>query len=208
MNVEFKTGFRGFLNRLSHTKSRWWTWVFSLGIVFTGYGQGTVLFINSEVVGGDHLVYLDFVGGTALLGTNFVAELYYGASGTDPSMLIAFPSSISSFRMNGDLRPGTWSGSKVLELPIGGVNVPLTFDIRVWDITQAASYEAARAGGGALGPFGESGAFPYVQVLSAPPSITDTEMVYQPPFALIPEPPFLSLALLGLGALVLIARKR
>src|SRR6266481_4754319 len=49
-------------------------------------GQGEVYFGNRGVLlGGDHYVYADFVGGTKLEGTNFVAELYYGPLGADVS---------------------------------------------------------------------------------------------------------------------------
>jgi hypothetical protein len=168
------------------------------------FGQGSVLFRNTEPQGGDHLVYSDFVGGTKLVGTNFAAELYYGSDGADVTALVPLPSSVSYFRSPNPSGPGTWSGTLV-DLPIGGVSIPITLDVRVWDSTQAASYEAAASGGGSLGPYGHSGAFQYIQLLSVPPSLDDYTMFNQPAFALVPEPPTLFFGLVG-GFILLVLK--
>src|ERR1051326_17245 len=170
-----------------------------IGIAFS---QGTVSFVNSESAGGDHKVYADTVGGTALTGTNYVAELYFG---TDAASLQPLVASISKFRVSTTASPGTWSNPKSYTLTIGGVNVPIPLDVRVWDASLFSTYEAAKAAGGITG---ESGAFTYLQVLSNPPAPTDTQMVNQPAFALVPEPSAVALSVLGVAGLLFLPRRK
>ena len=135
---------------------------------------------NGVNVGGDHFVYIYSPGGAKLVGTNFVAELYYGAAGTEPANLTPLVSSISKFRVTSTSSPGTWSG-KTVSLPIGGIGVPVTLNVKVWDITLYPTYEEAAAGG--YGWWGESGVFTYYQTLSSPPATADKQMVTMPAFA-------------------------
>jgi hypothetical protein len=177
-----------------------------LGLLMAGNGwaQGTVAFRNDAgVVGGNHLVYADYVGGTKLVGTNYVAELYYGPDGAPASSLVPLPNSISPFRAPTTPAPGTWSGVNNLALPVGGIAVPITLEVRVWDISQSSSFEVAAAGAGDLGRFGESGPFVYIQISSGVPTQTDTQMVNLPAFALVPEPTRIALAMVGATGLLL-----
>ena len=168
-----------------------------LTLALNCFGQGTVNFNNNFTAGGDHLVYSDFPGGTKLVGTNYVAELYYGPLGMPEASLVPLASSISHFRVTSTTAPGTWSG-KTVTLPIGGVNVPISLEVKVWDITLALTWEEALAGG-----YGseESGRFTYTQLSSIPPAATDTEMVNMPPIP-APEPAVLDLSLFGVLTLM------
>jgi hypothetical protein len=169
-----------------------------------GLSQGNVNF-NDNVnlpAGFDHKVYSDVVGGTKLVGTNWVAELY---SGADASSLAPIASSISKFRVTSTSQPGTWNG-KSIALAGGGVGVPMTLDVKVWDITQFATYEAAVAGGGITG---DSGAYIYTQLSSTPPdAVGDVAMKNQPAFALVPEPSAIALSVMGVAGLLLIRRRK
>ena len=181
---------------------------------FTCFGQGTVNFNNNISVGGDHLVYLDIpLGSNPVVGTNYVAELYYGPLGTPESSLIPLASSLSHFRITSTTSPGTWSG-KTVTLPIGGVNIPISVEVKVWDITLFPTWEEEyqawlppKYGGGR---FGASGVFTYTEVSSRPPLTTDTQMVTMPAFTLqwIPEPTALSLSLVGVSGLLLRGARR
>ena len=154
------------------------------------FAQGLVSFVNS--IPGDHLVYFDTVGGLPVVGTNLVAELYYGL---DANSLTPLPASISHFRPPTTASPGTWSGGKDYQLPIGGVGTTIFLDVKVWDITLYADYESAI---GKPGWIGESGPFTYSQYVT-PPGVSGTRMENLPPFALsqVPEPTFFALALFG-----------
>jgi len=179
------------------------------GIGFA-YSQGSVSFNNNGVaVGGDHDVYNgDPVGGTKLVGTNYVAELYFGAAGTAEASLTPLAASISKFRITSTSSPGTWSG-KTVTLPMGGVgNPPIVLEVKVWDITLASSYEQAVAGG--LGKVGASGEFTFTQILSSPPATTDNQMVTMPAFAInpVPEPSAIALSVMGVAGLLLIRRRK
>src|SRR5207248_3870927 len=94
-------------------------------------GQGSVVNFNNNVITtGDHKVYDDFVGnGSCLLGTNYVAELYYVDPGT--SSLTPFADSISKFRITSTTSPGTWSG-KAVTLPIEIGGVPFRASVHIW----------------------------------------------------------------------------
>src|SRR5438045_9746316 len=104
-------------------------WMAGLGFAL---GQGSVVYFNNTfLTTGDHKVYFDFVGnGAGLVGTNYVAELYYVDPAT--SSLTPFADSISKFRRTTTISPGIWLGKSVT-LPIGGVGVPITLNVRVWD---------------------------------------------------------------------------
>lgn len=172
--------------------------------VSLGFSQGSVNF-NDNVnlpAGADHKVYADVLGGTKLVGTNWVAELY---AGTDAASLAPIASSISKFRVTSTSQPGTWNG-KTVTYAFGGVGVPVTLEVKVWDITKFATYEAAAAGGGVTG---DSGSYVYTQLLSQPSDpVGDTAMKNQPAFALVPEPSAIALSVMGVAGLLLIRRRK
>ena len=87
------------------------------------------------------------------------------------------------------------------------MGVPVFMQVRVWDLNQFATYEAAVAGGGITGT---STVFTYTQRLSSPPATTDTYMTDaagNPLFAsfIIPVVPEPSVALLVIPAMALLA---
>src|SRR5207248_1066260 len=158
-------------------------------------GQGSVVNFNNNVITtGDHKVYDDFVGnGSCLLGTNYVAELYYVDPGT--SSLTPFADSISKFRITSTTSPGTWSG-KAVTLPIGGVDVPITLEVKVWDqggpgdgIAGYATYDQAVAARltGVHTYTGESCPFAFVQAGGEPPPFDASFMRNLQAFALAPS---------------------
>jgi hypothetical protein len=163
----------------------------------------------------DRLVYRDQVGGTRLVGTNYVAQLWFGIGAGLPADALTEIASggtapatsapgASRFRTPTTTLPGTWAqGSRTL----GGVQLgqTLTMQVRVWDLGAAATYADAKAQGAM---YGQSDPFGYVIRVSDPPAPADTQMLNLRAFALVPEPSSVALAVLGMGALVLFRRRK
>ena len=168
----------------------------------SAFAQGSVNFRNNVLPGGNRLVYLgDPSANIPLVGTNYVAELW---AGTDAASLAPVSGSISRFLEPTTTLPGTWRG-KTLILPIGGVGVPITLQVRVWDASVYTTYAASAAAGYG----GSSTPFTYIQGIPFGPP-TDTWMVGFTSFGVvpIPEPTTILLSLLGAGAFLLRRRKR
>jgi len=172
-------------------------------------GQGRVQFLNNvpfpitDPTGGGHLVYdvgsaLDRITGVRLTGTNYVAQLYFGANADS---LQPLPEAIAHFRPPTTLQPGTWN------YPLQFVTMPgvpyssyVTLQVRVWDIAQFSSYEEAFG----KGLTGESTPFMYL----TPPEVCQPPACYfmegLQAFALVPEPPIISSFILGTACLLLL----
>ncbi len=121
--------------------------------------QGIVLFANTVpfATTADRLVYADVVGGTKLVGTNYFAQLYYGA---DADHLIAVANEPARFRSPTTTLPGTWTQSPANRTLLGFYpGQQLTLQVRAWDGSFFNTYEDAVAGGGV---HGQSDAFEYV----------------------------------------------
>ena len=168
------------------------------GVVF----RNDVPFQTPDPTGGNRLVYLDVVGGTKLVGTQYLAELYYG---TDAGSLQPLPSAVGHFRLPSTGLPGTWiyaPGAALLpEISIAG---QVTLQVRVWDGSQFASYEQALGQGltGASAPV----------FYTIPPSCLPNEaacyMEGLRAFALVPEPTALVLSFIGLTSVLLVRKIR
>ena len=159
--------------------------------------QGTVNFRNNLLFP-KALVYLgDPSANIPLVGTNYVAELW---AGVDQSSLAPVSGSISQFREPTTTAPGTWIG-KTLRLPIGGVNVPITLQMRVWDPSVYTTYAASSAAGYG----GSSTPFTYTELGGQPDPPTDRFMKGLTSFGVVPvpEPATILLSLLGAGSLLL-----
>jgi len=182
----------------------------ALTVLATGaYAQGVITFANNVIT--PTTPYVLAADQSRLTGTQFAAQLYYGASA---SSLAAHTAAPNRFRAAGSSLAGTWSTTTGASRTLtgGGVGVPVFAQVRVWDLNQFATYEAAVAGGGI---YGTSAVFQYTQRLSTPtPSVTDTYMtdVNGAPlwgnFALVPEPSVIGLGIIGVGALFMLRRRK
>jgi len=134
-------------------------------------------------------------------GSSYVAQLYHVEGDTWIPV-----GNTANFRTvpQSDGLAGTWSGANrtIPGLPPDAV---VNLAVRVWD-NQFASFEAACAGGGAVG---QSGVFSYQNALSSPPQTTDTYMLNFTGFEIgglanpcVPEPHTYALLALGLGTLL------
>jgi hypothetical protein len=140
-------------------------------------------------------------GGTVpLVGTNFAAQLFYGA---DAASLQAVTTAPSRFRVPTTGSPGTWAGgNRTLTGFTAGQTVTLL--VRAWDINAGATYDAARAAGGLVG---ESTPFTYqIPAAGSPPTAFYIENLRA--FSLVPEPSVIGLGVIGLGALCMLRRRK
>jgi hypothetical protein len=176
-----------------------------LTVFATGaHAQGVVTFANHVLTTLSNPPYVYDGDGNRLTGTQWAAQLYY--SPTDATSLTAHTAAPNRFRPAGDSLAGTWSTPTGANRTLtgGGPGDPVWMQIRVWNLDQFSTYEAALAGGGAAGT---SVIFQYRQRAGTPgPSLTDTYMTDpagNPLFASfgIPEP---GVGLLMIPAVVLL----
>jgi hypothetical protein len=167
-------------------------------LVGSALGQGIVNFNNNVLPSPpDRLVR--FIDGSPLVGTNFVAQLLYG---NDPNSLTPHTTT-ARFRVATTTQPGTWSGGTRTLTGVGGIGTTICLQVRYWDSAFGATFDQARAAGGA---WGESSIFPYSQTLSSPPAPTDTQMLnFQAGVICVPEPS--CLLLLGVALPFLLRRR-
>src|SRR5215813_2732964 len=138
-------------------------------LIGTAYGQNTVDFRNDVAFGttADRFVYRDRVGGQKLVGTNFVAGLWF-VPGGDASAVDGRISPdrgrqapvTAHFRNPSVALPGTWLAQGSSKVTLDGVN-PQEFaslQVRVWDDTKYQSFAEAFA----AGEFGASAPFTYL----------------------------------------------
>jgi hypothetical protein len=170
--------------------------LFAQCLGYSVFAQGVVLFSNSDLTDPpDRLVH--DVAGQPLVGTNFLAQLYYGSTGTPESSLSAVASPPRTFRDSTTSAPGTWQGASrtLTGFPPGSV---VSLQVRVWGIAAGATWEEAVARGFDGSQYGTSSVFSYiVPPLSGPAG--QWNMHNFEGFTLVPEP---SLALLGMIGIV------
>jgi len=140
----------------------------------TAFSQGTVNFNNLGL--GPSLSFLVYYErGVPLVGTNFVAQLYYGHPGSEEGSLIPVASPPAPFREATTSFPGTWRGGSRSLMGFynnGGPNDPITvlLQVRVWDITLGPDYRTAFESGNGFNT-GKSAPFIYfVPRAGAPPA--------------------------------------
>jgi hypothetical protein len=180
---------------------KWVQILLSIGpLAFGVYAQGVVDFNNNRVFAttADRLIY-DYPGGAPLVGTNYVAQLYYG---TGASSLVPVTSAPARFRVPTTAVPGTWSGG-IRTLTGFTAGMTATLQVAVWDSNAGPTLEQARA----LGAFwGLSQTFTYtVPAPGSPPGAYYIENFRA--FMMIPEPSIIGLGVLGALALFVFRRR-
>jgi len=138
------------------------------------------------------------LSGGLLVGTQYRAQLYYGA---DAGSLAAVTSNPVSFRDPATAAglEGTWSGAnRTLTGFTAGQTVIL--QVRAWDTTTGATYDTA-------GIRGSSRTFAYT--IPAPGSVPSAFFMEGfGGFSLVPEPSVIGLAVVGAGALFMLRRRK
>jgi len=175
-------------------------------VTVSALAQGTVDFRNGGpafATVANRLV--NNVGGAPLVGTDFVAQLYFGSAGTVEGSLTAVSASPVAFRIATTASPGTWSGGGSRTLAGIAAGATAVMQVRVWDATLfPAGYAAAVSGGGVSGA---SDLFNYtVPTAGSPPAAFFMENLRG--FTLVPEPSTIALGVLGLAGLLFIRRRK
>lgn len=139
------------------------------------------------------------IDGSALVGTQFMAQLYYGASA---SALNAVTTAPSRFRNLPSTDPfaGTWSGGTRTLTGFAAGDV-VTLQVRAWDGTGGATWDTA-------GVRGQSTTFTYRIPTGGNPPPTDFYIENLRTFSLVPEPSVIGLGLIGVGALFMLRRRK
>jgi hypothetical protein len=170
--------------------------------VFGVHAQGTVDFNNNRTFATEtnvsRLVY-DYPSGVPLVGTNYVAQLYYGV---DPSSLTPVTTAPARFRAPGTLIPGTWvGGTRTLTGFSPGMTA--TLQVAIWDSSVGPTLDQVRAAGGF---WGLSAAFTYtIPAAGSPPTAYYIENFRS--FQMIPEPSIIGLGAIGALALFIFRRR-
>jgi hypothetical protein len=160
----------------------------------------TIDFSNTRpfVTPADRRVYA--VDGTPLVGTHFVAQLYYGTSADSLTPVTGDPRSFRGVPTT-DVLAGTWMGT-TRTLTGMSVNAVATLQVLAWDATGGLTIDEARLLGRA---WGESATFTY-----RIPSIGPEYLWYMEEFrtfTLVPEPSIIGLLIIGFGSLWLLKRR-
>lgn len=161
------------------------------------FAQGTVIFANHVLSPPPDRLVRD-VNGQSLVGTNFLAQLYYGSVGASTGSLTPVAAPPATFRGSTTSIPGTWlGGPRTLEGFTAGNVVSL--QVRVWDVAVGSTWEDALAVGFDGTQYGASSVFSYIVPTGQPGS--DLTMQNFQGFTLVPEP---SVGIFGVIGLVVI----
>jgi len=174
--------------------------VVSLVGVSSVSAQGTVNFVNRITGTLDAPVYLNGVGGTLLSGATFVAQLYYSATDPGPTgSLTAILDAAAVFRTGAGA--GYWNAGTDATRQLPGIlpNTQVWLQVRAWDSTFGATYDLAKAAGGA---WGDSKVFSETAGGGTPP-VAPANLTGLTAFTLVPEPSTIALGILGAVALLL-----
>jgi hypothetical protein len=185
----------------------------SLLAVVAAMAQGTVDFRNGGITFAtiaDRLVR--DVDGSALVGANFRAQLYFEPGLGNPAIdqsVRSITNAPLNFRAVSPTNAlaGTWQAGGIRTLQGVDIGQGATLQVRVWDSVLGATYEAALLAfnQGAVGKIGHSQGFNFtVPPAGSPPALYYMENMRS--FNVVPEP---SVILLGaIGAAVLLLRRR
>jgi hypothetical protein len=164
----------------------------------TGVFAQTVDFNNTRTFAttADRLVRA--VGGSPLVGTDYVAQLYYGAVGGSLNPVTSAPTRFRNLP-NTDPLAGTWSGAT---RTLTGFNAGDTVVLQVWAWNGAGGATFATAT-----EKNTSATFTYtIPAAGSLPTAYYIEGLRG--FTLVPEPSVIGLGLIGVGALFMLRRRK
>jgi len=190
-------------------------------VAAVAFGQGTVFFANDPgtlTSPPDRLVRFaagntpgnvfgtNFAG---VVGTNFQAQLYFGASSAPDGALVPVSTTPGRFRASTTTLAGVWASGGDRTLGTNPFGSTVKLQVRVWDINAGATYEAAILNTGNFAS-GTSASFLYNIPGGAGNPPTDFYMYNFSTFTIqaVPEPATFALAGLGAAALLIFRRRK
>lgn len=165
--------------------------------------QGTVNFVNRITGTLDVPVFTDATRTTRLAGPDFVAQLYFSATGAAGSYA---PVTAAAAPFRTGAGAGYWNAgadaTRTLTGIAGGASVWL--QVRVWNST-LGTYDAVFATGQ---NYGLSDAFQVTAGGGGTPPSVPVNLVGMTSFNVVPEPATIALGVLGLAGLLFIRRRK
>lgn len=165
----------------------------------SAFAQGTVNFNNSA----SSLVIDPRTGAAAASGGGFTVALYWGVLGTTDANALVQIGATGLINPT----PGRYSaGTRTT----GNATAPgqsAVFQVRAWETSGGSTYEQAVASGTAY--YGSSALFTSATGgAGSPPSAAVSLSATVPGFTLVPEPSTFALGALGIGALLMVRRRK
>jgi hypothetical protein len=177
------------------------------GMVAQTYGQGTVTFVAANITN-------SLTGSLAPAGTQFKVSLYWLSDRTPAPTTGDFGASSVAWTTNLTLSGGANAGVVRIE-PINPVGGFAYFQIRAWEAAFGASYEEAVANPGIGGRLALAGTSNIARIDTAdpttiPPGTPPNTAATLKGFTVVPvpEPSVIGLGVLGIGALLLLRRRK
>jgi hypothetical protein len=186
----------------------WWLLVSRLSLLWlpaiTAVAQD-VDFANDRpfTIQADRDVY--FSDGTPVVGTHFLAQLYYGVSANSLTPVLAPPRTFRDVPVTDPLA-GTWFRTPRFLTGFSPGNTVI-LEVRVWDGAIAPTYEEAAAVNFLGTQHGTSATFTYTIPPIGPPG-SAWYMENLRSFTLVPEPAVVALTVVGIGGLLLLKRRK
>jgi hypothetical protein len=189
--------------------------VASSALVVSALAQGSVNVNNRSLAGSPVVRNAPTINlGAALIGTNFVAQIVYGASAGSLSTALG---DVMPFRVASTTSPGTWNpgAAGVRTLTGFAEGATVSMQVNVWDSTVFSSWSAASAALAAgnnvvATQAGSSSVFTYTVGAAANPAsltINNFQGFSLTAIPAVPEPTTIALGALGAAALLWRRRK-
>ncbi len=177
------------------------------GLTVPAVAQSAVVFRNDVIFATEADRLVRDPQGSPLVGTNWVAQLYYGTAGAPESSLVPVADAPAPFRVPTTPLPGTWQGGSRV-LPGVGDNQYATLQVRVWDLVRYPTWEAALGAAGVNRVLGQSAPFTQDVGSCGPGPVCGTMEAFRGfQLVVIPEPGSVRLLLLGLAAVPVLRRR-
>lgn len=167
--------------------------------------QGTVNFVNRITGTLDVPVFSDTANTVRLAGPDFVAQLYFSATGAVGSYT-PVSAAAAPFRTGAGI--GYWNAGADATRTLTGIAGGATawLEVRVWNST-LGTYDVVSAAN-APGTYGFSSPFQITAGGGGTPPSVPANMIGLTSFHLVPEPATIALGVLGLAGLLFIRRRK
>lgn len=183
----------------------------ALALAAGAHAQGYINFANGAA--GVNAPVTNGVGGAPIAGNSFLCQLYYGQANSTEATLVALTNAPIGFST---VTPGYFTaGGRFLDPVFATGGVTNTFQVRVWEASLGSSWEQALATALSRPLSGEKlGKSNIIMTKAADGSVTPlpppANLLGLRGFAVtpVPEPSTIAFGIMGLGALLLLRRRK